>query len=135
MLCQNCQNVKFEPLTAFQDQFAPSELPNVSANKATSRGPFYFPHQPSIQDLRSSGNSGCHLCAQIWYSYGGLESYVPISDRFWLYYLLVGDENIPRAIQVSCGGPQSYGYAFLDSHSLKNLVLQLYLSTIMERLQ
>src|ERR1700721_674830 len=114
MLCQICQNVRFEPLTAFRGQFAPSELPKVSASKVTSRGPFYFPHQPSVEDLRSSGNSGCHLCAQIWYSYGGLESYVPNSGRFWLDYRLVGDESVPRAIRVSCGGPEACGYAFLD---------------------
>jgi len=117
MLCQICQRVKFEPLATFQDQFPLSELPKASATKVTPRGPFYYPHQPSLEDLRSSGNSGCHLCAQIWYSYGGLETSVPNMGRFWLDYRLVGDETVPRAIRVSCGGlvPYSFvGHAYLD---------------------
>jgi hypothetical protein len=39
---------------------------------------------------------------------------VPSYGRFWLDYRLVGDESIPRAIRVSCGGPVTCGYAYLD---------------------
>jgi hypothetical protein len=117
MLCQICQHIKFEPLASFQERFAISELPTASSIKVTRRGPFYYPHQASREDLRLSGNSGCHFCAQIWYSYGGLEASVPDASRFWLDCRLFGDESVPRAIRVSCGGPVPYGYvgqAFLD---------------------
>ena len=84
----------------------------MSAIKVTSRGPFYYPHQSSAVELRSSEDSGCHLCSQIWFSYGGLESYVPETGRFWLDYRLLGEESVPRAIRVSCIG--AFWSPFLD---------------------